>query len=689
MLRILHLSDLHFGKMRSTSSGGKSASAHRFARDDEPLPEVLADILLRNVDPPPDLVIVSGDVGWSGSREDYDYARKFFQILRGKWSAAAIVIAPGNHDVDCDRGNDKQDEFLAFLRDVHTGNFGDQYPLLKVAPTVDRQTIIAVHLVTSTTSRSNDVLVVAVNSAAHIEATHGKPVFITPAALLAIEDKIHEMKIREGALRIFVLHHHLFPFAERDWQNATDPMAVKEALDSTLTWNSAKLQGWLAQHSFRVVLHGHKHLSHGRKDVLWRTGDKAPDGRGIFVIGAGSAGVEDGHREHGEPLSYNIISVARLSKERWNVDVSVCQIEERLAVPRVESLYSYRSAVGHAPLGMPRFFQAERMDDCHRTIHDACRDRGVIPSFVSVVEDPTYVHPSTARIGADEAKEEKVRSSFLTLHPEYDNKDGWTDMSKVEDRLQANRHRFHFQHGPRLFGRKADETRPLVRAVENIKQGSGSRAYVSLFDPGIDILSRDEPLPGLMSIQFVKQPPFLDVVATFRKLELSFWWVVNMYELGKLLKWAEFKIRSEKLTARRITFFAALAEWSPDPEPAFVTRLDSMPLHEMAALVLGAYNAAAHGASKRDELKVLLAEKRAHTSDTNLDATGLKTLAELIEGLKSGAPGTAQKSLSNDVASKVAEAAAHIRNAMKSTRDDRQTSTDRAREALDQAIRLL
>jgi hypothetical protein len=317
---------------------------------------------------------------------------------------------------------------------------------------------------------------------------------------------------------------------------------------------------------------------------------------------------------------------------------------------------------------------------------------------MSVVENSAYIHPKTTQIDDKPADATKVYSSFLALHPEYDEKEGWTDMSKVADHLQAVSPRFRFQHGPRLFGhperrtgtrrdQKTDDTRPILRAVENIKLGDSS-AYVSLFNPEIDVLSRDEPLPGLMSIQFIRESRYLDVVATFRKLELSFWWVVNMYELGELLRWAEHKVRDQNLTARRITFFAALAEWKKDPKPAFVTRLDAMQLRELSSLVQGAYDVT-RGATKRDQLKSHIVEKKEHTSDTNLDPSGLDSLAQLMAGLKPDTSRRTPKALSDELITRVAEAAAHIRSAMKRSKEERGVDVDRAKKALDGAIKAL
>src|SRR4051812_39367136 len=90
---LLHLSDLHFG----INASGESA--HHFAKSRKPTPGVLAKTLLKH-HPEPEAIIVSGDIGWSGSKDDYHYAAEFFSTIRKHWRVVELVIVPGNHDVD-------------------------------------------------------------------------------------------------------------------------------------------------------------------------------------------------------------------------------------------------------------------------------------------------------------------------------------------------------------------------------------------------------------------------------------------------------------------------------------------------------------------------------------------------------------------------------------------------------------
>src|SRR5262249_30564613 len=114
-LRLLHLPDLHFGGY--TDEKGTWHNTHSFDS-----PERLAKILTEDKEckPSPEVVIVSGDIVWSASKEEYDHALRFFAALRNEWPEVRWVLAAGNHDVQWKVPNDKQqDEFLAFCRKLY------------------------------------------------------------------------------------------------------------------------------------------------------------------------------------------------------------------------------------------------------------------------------------------------------------------------------------------------------------------------------------------------------------------------------------------------------------------------------------------------------------------------------------------------------------------------------------------
>ena len=461
-MRILHLSDIHYG-MRTVENDVRKeqVSAHVFVHGGSgvPNPATLAEIITR--DPTcsdPDIIVVSGDVGWSGARQDYEYALAFLRSLRHAWPSIPLLIVPGNHDVDrqaAEAGQDPQAAYVDMLRQLYDPEFEHHYPLYATSAGIpsSRQRLVAVEYLPGA------LLVVGVNSAASF-LTEDNPVYVEPGVLQMIADHIQTLHIPRTALRVFVIHHHLFPFAEPPWGAAYDASQVPDAADPTILANSAKLQAWLADNDFFVVLHGHKHLSHGRDDVLWRHEDPS-DGRRLFVVGAGSAG----QRVPNEPLSYNVITATRLADVRWDVCVSVRRITDARGVQEATRYYAYRSHVGHPATAAPVVFVAARMDDCHGAISASLHGSGPVRTFISVVEDNTYVHPSTVRIGDRTPTSEEVHSSFRALHPEWSTQDGWDDPEHIDRELRASASRFQFRHGPRLFGipgRGGEQLRDVV-----------------------------------------------------------------------------------------------------------------------------------------------------------------------------------------------------------------------------------
>jgi len=333
-------------------------------------------------------------------------------------------------------------------------------------------------------------------------------------------------------------------------------------------------------------------------------------------------------------LTYNVIDLERLANTRWEVAVEVRKVSSADGPRQGRRYYSYRTEVGESSPYGPLVFAAERMDDCHRAMARVIKGRGQLANFISIVDDSRYLHPSTARLVGRDASEAEVERCFKSLHPEYDDEHKWTDIQVVNERLDRTRSRIQFQHGPRMFATLPnDQTReteqPIRRAIRTL-ESSTTHAFVGLYDRTIDAVDGEQPLPGLVSLQFVPDGNFLDAVATFRKIELSFWWVVNMMEVRRLLEWAA-TTPKKKMKARRITFYAALSEWrEDDPEAGAIAELDELSYSSSTALVSGALLGQNDSAS---ELRRLLEDKLKWTSERNLDGRGLELVEEALTGL--------------------------------------------------------
>ncbi|HVR41789.1 MAG TPA: hypothetical protein VMU84_22010, partial [Thermoanaerobaculia bacterium] len=236
---------------------------------------------------------------------------------------------------------------------------------------------------------------------------------------------------------------------------------------------------------------------------------------------------------------------------------------------------------------------------------------------------------------------------------------------------------FRFEHGRRMFERVQAGSdalvRPFDRAIDGLIAGA-SHAYVGLYRASIDSAQQPrEPLPCLVGLQFIPEGAFLDAVATFRKLELSFWWPVNMYEVAQLLQLAA-KRDKEKRQPRRITFFAALAQWKTRTEVAITPEIDRLTTSELLPLVL---RGAQGDSASCDRIASLLLEKQKFTDEKNLDDSGLERLFEIATGV-----GNSGVTTLVDFIVALRTALETIRTAVRMSNPDRQDYAERALQML-------
>ena len=343
-MKILHVSDLHFGSRHSSSR--PHASTHYYTKNGEPDPKKLAEIISRDDDcGQVSCIVISGDLVWNGTAEEYGLAHTFVSRVGELWPKIPLVVCPGNHDVD--RGaaipvEDRQADYLAFANKLYSVSPESSMPL--PGNVYGRDGIVSCHLL-------QGMFVATVNSAARLDTT-GIPVIVGPDALEGLQGAMSELGVPQNALRTFVLHHHLFPFSEPPATDTISPDSPSELIDDSMVANSAKLQSWLDKNGFHLVLHGHKHISHGRHDTLWRPDDPS-QGRSILVASAGSAGVS--MQERPEPLSYNLIEALPIGGSSYEISVRVKRISGVDLVESPAVWYSYGRNIGIEARDCPLF----------------------------------------------------------------------------------------------------------------------------------------------------------------------------------------------------------------------------------------------------------------------------------------------------------------------------------------------
>lgn len=277
--RLVWLSDLHF-----------SLDHHAFALqrqvDEARLP--LADRLdaeLKRDDTSPGAILITGDLTWKATPEEFDLCAKFIEDLRSRWSLKPdqIVVCPGNHDLAfTDKPWDKAatveyspDHARRAYSDFHERIFGCRPPeyLATGRRFLAKGRYIEIVGLNSSTLRQQPNVFQG-------QGYLGEEQLAQVAAEMGWEESKGEQP-----LRIALLHHQISSVVPR-----THPV-YEEAF--TPIWDLVEFEDWLARHRIRLVLHGHMHAHGHRGHTVSR-----PDGRSAHsydVVGLGSAGVTHEH----------------------------------------------------------------------------------------------------------------------------------------------------------------------------------------------------------------------------------------------------------------------------------------------------------------------------------------------------------------------------------------------------------
>lgn len=284
--RILHLSDLHFGAGKHAFATGLGDAFHRTLA--AAVDEVIND-------QPPAIVVVTGDLTWSGSEAEFDQAWTCLNDLRGRLGVSPdhFVIIPGNHDIQWSEAAktkseyettgkvsvaqpEAQKNYEAFWRKWYERSpskhlaIGRRY-FLTGGPTLD---------------------VLGLNSCAlqQIKDAFAGVGCVTKAA---IDAAIAEFGWRGAPsatqLRVVALHHHLMPVASAERvEDAARGFGV--AIDAEDVMQE------LTRLHVDLVLHGHQH--HPYLGCTWRetaVGTALGATKPLLVLGCGSTGVIDAH----------------------------------------------------------------------------------------------------------------------------------------------------------------------------------------------------------------------------------------------------------------------------------------------------------------------------------------------------------------------------------------------------------
>lgn len=200
-MKIVHISDLHFGHHDLELAAGFAADINSLG---------------------PDLVVASGDFTQIGTKEEFEQAREFLDML-----TAPVFAVPGNHDVPA---------VNIFRRFIDPYGLYNKYIANDLEPYLEMDGVVMVGMRTSRRAR--------------LEWNWGHGT-ISRGQLEDLEERF--AKAAPDAVRVIVAHHPLlFP---------TQPMMQK----TKRVKRADEALAIFAQLGVRLVLSGHFHLSYVRK----------------------------------------------------------------------------------------------------------------------------------------------------------------------------------------------------------------------------------------------------------------------------------------------------------------------------------------------------------------------------------------------------------------------------------------
>jgi ABC-type branched-subunit amino acid transport system substrate-binding protein/predicted MPP superfamily phosphohydrolase len=295
-MRILHLSDLHFGS---------STDAHLWHGQ-------LVEDLQRNLGVHKlDALILSGDIANRSTSEEYQAAIEFVNELRQDFSlnAEQIIIVPGNHDLnwelsrqayvlkDRDRCQPNELEegcYIPLTDDAVRVIQQEKYPqrFIKFKSFYDRyKASIKPYSLESSQQYSldiigNDILVVGLNSAWQIDHHYRDRANINTYALTNALNEIRRTELYNNSrIKIAVWHHPI---------NSSHEDRIRDG----------DFLQRLAVNDFQLFLHGHVHRAENDEFRY----DQNKDGRKLSRICAGTFGSPTRSLNTGIPWQYNLLT---------------------------------------------------------------------------------------------------------------------------------------------------------------------------------------------------------------------------------------------------------------------------------------------------------------------------------------------------------------------------------------------
>jgi 3',5'-cyclic AMP phosphodiesterase CpdA len=304
-IRVLHISDLHFGSDHGFLIPGRPAEPGVADMD-------LADALLEDLKAQPgllpvDALIISGDVMTHARwMENLDDALVTLKKLRNGLSIPneRIYIIPGNHDYEWYKEETpgvyvrkalKPEEKTSFTHEVHYRNFLEQFY-------GDRRPMIGE--IFDIPGDGFSLRLGLLDSCKLVPSQFHEYGYVSRGQIKTLMSK---MSVGSGTpeIRTLVMHHHVSSIVPAE--------PPKDKADISVTLDAGRLIDHALDTGIGLVLHGHQHYPCITKIAKTRfSGGRMHSSlqeRELYILSAGSAGVK-GTRRGDIPNTYSVISLS-------------------------------------------------------------------------------------------------------------------------------------------------------------------------------------------------------------------------------------------------------------------------------------------------------------------------------------------------------------------------------------------
>jgi 3',5'-cyclic AMP phosphodiesterase CpdA len=271
-------------------------------------------------------LLVSGDLTWKGSREEFEWATKFIDDIKSwaKLTASQVLICPGNHDLAFSNEPWTKGTLATETGEPAVAEYKRFYEqLYEVKPTDDlacgRRFWIPDGEIVDIASLNSSVLQ-QVRDAFQGQGFLGASQLSETADTMRWSRDAH----RARALRICMLHHHVVPILHREHPQI--------GIAASVVYDAGAFMRWLVENEVDLVLHGHMHLPSLVKESRALDYPKQEKWHEITIAALGSSGVTVGHRPN-QPNGYGLIEFTR-----EGVKLSVRNISADDAIPHDQRL---------------------------------------------------------------------------------------------------------------------------------------------------------------------------------------------------------------------------------------------------------------------------------------------------------------------------------------------------------------